>query len=109
MVKPKGSDTIEEQRSIRRVDLQSNFSAILYVITEQQALIGKLLQCLLDNGMLSSTQLTQITDLRGPDGKGDDLEAAYSSIYRTYAAYYLKTKHILSEMPPVEDGDSKDE
>lgn len=74
--------------------MQANFSAILYLITEQQALIGRLLQTLLDSGVVTSHQLNKITDITDGD---DGLIPTYTQLYQRFAMYYLKTKQLLDE------------
>ena len=74
--------------------MQANFSAILYLLTEQQALIGRLLQQLLDSGVVTSHQLNKITDIT--DGE-EGLIPTYTELYKRFATYYLKTKHLLDE------------
>ena len=72
--------------------MQANFSALLYLITEQQALLGRLLQVLLDNGDINSHQLAKITDITGGD---EGLVPVYSLLYNRFAYYFLKTKQAL--------------
>jgi len=72
--------------------MQANFSALLYLITEQQAILGRLLQVMLDNGDINSRQLEKITDITEGD---EGLVPVYSLLYNRFARYYLKTKKIL--------------
>lgn len=74
--------------------MQANFSALLYLLTEQQALIGKLLQALLDSGALNSRQLENITDLNSEEG---GLIPTYTQLYNRFAHYYLRTKQVLDD------------
>ena len=78
--------------------IQANFSSLLYLLTEQQAMIGKLFQALLDSGALDSAQLSRITDL---SGEKNDLIPTYTQLYQRYAAYYLRTKELLDTPPDV--------
>ncbi len=72
--------------------MQANFSALLYLMTEQQALIGGMLQVLLDSNLITAAQLDQITDLqRGDEG----LTPTYTQLYSRFATYYLRTKELL--------------
>jgi hypothetical protein len=82
--------------------ITANFSALLYLMTEQQVLIGKLLQALLDSNTLDSCQLTQVTDIHsGPDG----LIPAYTELYNRFATYYLHTKKILQDRDNINFGE----
>ena len=74
--------------------MQANFSAVLYLLTEQQALMGRLLQVLLDNGDMNSHQLEKITDITGG---AEGLVPVYSLLYNRFARYFLKTKKLLEE------------
>ncbi len=74
--------------------MQANFSSLLYVLTEQQALIGKLLQELLGNGAINAQQLENITDIYGD---GNVLRPVYSDLYKRFAWYFLRTKETLEE------------
>jgi hypothetical protein len=74
--------------------MQANFSAVLYLLTEQQSLMGRLLQVLLDNGDINSHQLEKITDITGGD---EGLVPVYSLLYNRFAKYFLKTKKLLEE------------
>lgn len=72
--------------------IQANFSAMLYLLTEQQAMLGKLLQALLDVGALRSHQLDKITDTaEGENG----LVPTYNQLYDRFAEYYVRTKAFL--------------
>ena len=72
--------------------MQANFSSILYLLSEQQAMIGKLFQALLDNQVIDSRQLTDITDTTSGE---DGLVPTYTQLYNRFALYYLRTKHLL--------------
>ncbi len=74
--------------------MQANFSAILYLMTEQQALIGRLLQVLLNTGLVSEGGLDKITDITDdPEG----LMPTYTQLYNRFATYYLRTKKLLDD------------
>ena len=72
--------------------IQANFSAILYVITEQQALIGKLMEHLAMTGVIDSRQITEITDIHG---NLDILSPVYEQIYKRFVEYFIQTKFFL--------------
>jgi hypothetical protein len=74
--------------------MQAIFSAVLYLLNEQQSLMGRLLQVLLDNGDINSHQLEKITDITGGD---EGLVPVYSLLYNRFAKYFLKTKKLLEE------------
>lgn len=79
------------------IEIQSNLSALLYIMTEQQALISELLSTLVDAGVLSHEGLVRVSKSR----KDTDLtEAVYKELYKDFVEYYLKTKWILTD----EDG-----
>ncbi len=79
--------------------MQANFSSLLYVLTEQQAIIGKLLQELLEGGTINAHQLEKITNIYG-DGKV--LGPVYQDLYKRFAWYFLRTKEALEKAPDVE-------
>jgi len=83
----------EEEQFTKNV-MQANFSAILYLLTEQQAMIGKLFQALLDSHAIDSRQLSEITDLTSEEG---GLIPTYTQLYNRIAMYYLRTKQILEK------------
>ena len=89
-------ETLEtpEDGQFSRVVMQANFSAILYLITEQQALIGQLLQALLESQVIDSRQLSEITDLTGGE---EGLIPTYTVLYNRFATYYLRTKAVLEQ------------
>lgn len=74
--------------------MQANFSAVLYLLSEQHAVIGKLLQLLLESGVITSHQLSKITD---PMGGEEGLVPSYSQLYKKFAHYYLSTKKLLDD------------
>jgi len=74
-------------------NMQSNYSAMMYIISEQQALIGTLLQELLKTGALSEGALEKIT---GVYGKDDVLGPMYSELYKRFAWYYIRVSEALN-------------
>ncbi len=72
--------------------LHANFSALLYVASEQQAMIGLLLKALVNNNLISIQQLEEITDIHGNE---ELLTPVYENIYKTFAEYFLQSKTIL--------------
>ncbi len=84
--------TTEEEEN--KIVMQANFSAVLYLLTEQQSLIGRLLQQLMDSNLLNSQQLTKITDISDGD---EGLIPTYTQLYNRFATYYLRTKALLDE------------
>lgn len=70
-------------------DLQCNFSSLMYILTEQQALIGRLLEELLQAGVLNSSSLERITDVYGSE---EALSPVYSDLYKRFAWYYFQIK-----------------
>ena len=93
---------IIEKEEENKIVMQANFSAVLYLITEQQALIGRLLQQLMDTGTLNSQQLTKVTDITDGD---EGLIPTYTQLYDRFATYYLRTKALLDEGRLEEDAD----
>ncbi len=77
-----------------RATMQANFSAILYLLSEQQALVGRLLQILLESNVIGVQQLAKITDIaEGEEG----LTPMYTQMYKRFANYYLRTKGLLDQ------------
>ena len=74
--------------------MKANFSALLYVITEQQALLGKLLEVMLTNGILSDAQLKKVTEVYGDE---DVLQPVYEDVYKRFAWYFMATKEMIME------------
>jgi hypothetical protein len=75
-------------------NMQSNYSAMMYIISEQQALIGTLLQELLKTGALSEGALEKITDVYGKD---DVLGPMYSDLYKRFAWYFIRVSEALAD------------
>jgi len=90
-----GAVAPEGTASVTNVDmreLQSNLSALLYIITEQHALIAELLSTFLEKGLLSGDDLTRVSAAR----KDKELTSAvYQDLYTDFINYFLKTKWIL--------------
>jgi hypothetical protein len=95
---------VVEEANYDKKTMQANFSALLYLLTEQQAMIGKLLQALLDSGVLRSHQLSAITDMEAGD---EGLHPTYTLLYQRYAQYFMRTKELLDN-PPDPDGTYRD-
>jgi len=74
--------------------MKANFSALLYVITEQQALFGRLLEVMLANGDLSDVQLKKVTDVYGDQ---ETLQPVYEDVYKRFAWYFMATKEMILE------------
>lgn len=95
---PTGEDFLSWQ------NLQANFSALMYILTEQQALIGKLLEELLKGGQLDSVQLENITRVYGD---GELLNPIYLDLHKRYSVYFARVKEILANpslnAPTVEE------
>lgn len=88
------AENLEENEQFTKSVMQANFSAILYLLTEQQAMIGKLFQALLDSHVIDSRQLAEITDTTSEEG---GLIPTYTQLYNRFAMYYLRTKQILED------------
>lgn len=84
---PTGEDFLSWQ------NMQANFSALMYILTEQQALIGKLLEELLKGGHLDSVQLENITKVYGD---GELLNPIYLDLHKRYAVYFTRVKELLA-------------
>lgn len=102
-------DKTEEKPEFNHVVMQANFSALLYVLSEQQALIGRLFKELLEGGQLTGKQLENITDLRG---NSETLTSVYTDLYKRFAYYYLKIKDIMEsgvgpQLPEVPKNDEE--
>ena len=102
---------LQEDEQFTRSVMQANFSAILYLLTEQQAMLGKLFQALLDSHAIDSRQLSEITDTTSEEG---GLIPTYTQLYNRFAMYYLRIKQILEQggdlVQPVDEaktGESK--
>ena len=74
-------------------DMQCNFSALMYILTEQQAIIGRLLEELIQAGVLNTAALERVTDIYG---NNDALTPVYSDIYKRFAWYFLQIKEALA-------------
>lgn len=87
-----------------KVSLQSNFSSLLCIAAEQQAMIGKLLGVLVENGLMNLGQLTQITDI---DATEDGISPIYKKLHDRYCSYYMW--HLQDYVPIQEKEQTKDE
>lgn len=74
------------------VDVQCNLSAMLYLLAEQQALLGKLLEELSRIGALDHSNLNQIT---GVKQDSDALTSVYTQLYQQFTNYFLISKKFL--------------
>lgn len=73
-------------------NIQANYSAMMYILTEQQALIAQLLEELLRVGVVDDASLTRIT---GVYGNVEKLNPVYDDLYKRFANYFLRVKHVL--------------
>ncbi len=92
MVKLPVTDKMKDDEQFDKITMQANFSAILYLLTEQQAVIGRLLQVLLEQGTLTPQQIAKLTDISSGD---EGLTPTYTQLYNRFAGYYLSTKEVL--------------
>jgi hypothetical protein len=80
---------------VERKDFQANMSALLYLLTEQQALLGRLLQELIRVGALNNEGLSRITELEtDPEGK----KTLYAELYTRYAGHVTVYRRIIEEL-----------
>ena len=85
--------------------LQANLSSLLYIITEQHSLIGKLLGQLIDNKLLNPEQLRKITDVHGDK---EELNAVYTELHKRRTKG-LKMDQQTESKPKIElDGFAKE-
>ena len=63
-------------------EMNANFSALLYLLTEQQSLIGRLMQTLLESGLINIHQLQKITDMEAGE---DGLTPIHTVLYNRFA------------------------
>ena len=75
------------------LDMQCNFSALMYILTEQQAIIGRLLEELIQAKMLNSVSLERVTNIYGNE---EALTPVYSDLYKRFAWYYLQIKEAMT-------------
>ena len=85
-------DNPSETEHLEWQNMQANYSAMMYLITEQQALIAELLDQLLQKGVIDEPGLTKVT---GVYGDPDKLNPVYDELYKRFATYFLKVKHVL--------------
>ena len=83
-------------------DVQCNLSAMVYLITEQQALIGKLLEELVRVGAIKAPGLERITDIKADH---QDFNLTYKDVHRRFSNYFYAVHKIMSENEPNENGD----
>ena len=81
-------------------EVQANFSAILSVMTEQEALVAELLSILVEKGILKSADLTKITNVFFDY---ETLPAIYKDIYKRYAYHFLQAKKALEEIQVLKE------
>jgi hypothetical protein len=85
---------VQEEADARRLrDLQCNYSALMYLLTEQQALIGKLLEELLRAGVITEPLLEKITSVYGDP---QVLDPMYQGLYRRFASYFTRIWQTLA-------------
>ena len=75
-------------------DFQYNMSAALYLITEQQAMIGRLMEELARVGALNTDALVRITNR---DADLETLNQIYVDLHKRYASYVLLSKNYLDK------------
>lgn len=80
-------------------DHTANYSALLYVIAEQQLLLGRLLEELIRTGVINSSGLSKITEGRNAI---ESLSPIYSQLYKDYAEYFVRVKMVLAELEKEE-------
>lgn len=80
-------------------DYTATSSAFLYLLAEQQILMGRLLGELSRSGVLNSAALNKITA-----GRNDieTLTPAYAELYKDYASYFVRVKMALAELDKEE-------
>ncbi len=72
----------------------SKLSALLFVISEQNALIGKLIDILIENDNLSIAQLVEVTDI---PGNAELLMPIYQQLHKGYMNYYTAAYNELEK------------
>ncbi len=85
----------EEERTTEMIkwqNIQANYSAMMYILTEQQALIGSLLDTLLANGAVNAAQITKITSIYG---NPEVLNPMYNELYKRFTHYFTRIRHVL--------------
>lgn len=73
-------------------NIQANYSAMMYILTEQQALIAQLLDELIKAGVIDAPGLARIT---GVYGNAEALNPVYDDIYKRFATYFIRVKDVL--------------
>ena len=87
-------EILTETEKMSWSNMQANYSAFMYVMTEQQALIGKLLEELLRAGVIDSVRLERITNVYG---NAEILNPAYADLYKRYATYFVRVKEVIED------------
>lgn len=75
-------------------NMQANYSSMMYIISEQQALIGTLLQELVKIGALNEAAVEKITGIYGKD---EVLQPIYSDLYKRFAWYFIRVSEALED------------
>ncbi len=96
----KHSDETGTDFEFTKEEVQANFSAILSVMTEQEALVAELLSILVGKGILKSTDLTKITNVFFDY---ETLPSIYKDVYRRYAYHFLQAKKALEEIQVLKE------
>lgn len=81
-----------EEKFFRNV--QCNMTAVMYLVTEQQAIIGRLLQELTARGVLTSNGLEHVTDIYGNE---ELLRPIYDDLFKRYVFYFKNTFDYIKE------------
>ena len=76
-------------------DWQASTSALLYLLTEQQAMIGRLLQELLQIGALDNEGLSRVTDT---DATPETRISIYTSLYNRYVGYTQVCRKLIDDL-----------
>lgn len=81
-------------------DFQCNLSALMYVVAEQQALIGKLLEELVRVGALNTSALDRLTS----SYKNEEiLTGVYTQIYERFEMYFRAVRALLRSQGDLPD------
>ncbi len=87
-------DKKQDADGFDKISMQANFSALLYVVSEQQALIGKILEHMVATGDVDAVQLNRITEAAGDE---EVLASVYADVYKRFAVYFWQTKAVLEK------------
>lgn len=85
----------KEEKEVNWEDFTFNMSAALYLISEQQAVIGKLLEELVRVGALNTESLCRITE--NPSDL-ESLKSIYEELYDRYSKYVISYKNLMGEL-----------